>query len=274
MRGLASKGDSPLAYFSDDECETLFTHLNHGTDEEFLSSATTLAQRLVGRMDRRSRPGLLACLRAVDGSDSWAAVLKLEVVAANAAVLRLIESGEMVLAGAKDVLNAPGDLQKGAVVNDPRPGSSVIIGDKLVTQAAYFPAALGITTQQRPKDAVVDVITALAGVDPQIAQAAVKALPDAQSGPVESVLEEVSEAVPSLTPAVREVVVSSLRNRPRPVETVDTSVVVKTRIRAGGVTIILPATDFEDLVDIQERPEGGWRITIIVDDRPMISNRR
>jgi hypothetical protein len=271
---LARKDDAPYAYFFDADCEKLFADLKDGSNADFLSSASQLAQRLVGHMDRRATAGLLLCIRAREESTNWAAAMKLEVVTANAAVLNQLESGEMVLAAAKNVLDAPGKLQKGAVVDDPRSASAVIIGDKLARESAYFPTALGIRTQQRAADAAVDVVRAIQQIDAEAGQEVVRVLPQIQPGPIDRVLTSVGEHIPRITEAVQGDIVSTLRASKRPVEYVDTAVPIRAIVRADGISVIAPASKLDDSVFIEPDPQGGWRIVIHVEDEPQVTIKR
>jgi hypothetical protein len=129
-----------------------------------------------------------------------AAALKLEVVTPNSAVLERLETGEEVLEGATNVLDAPGQLQKGALVDDPRPQSDVIIGDRLAQDALYFPRAFGIRAEQRPVHAAADLVAALDGRVPAVGPRVVQALPQLVPGSTSEVLAALGERVPALTP--------------------------------------------------------------------------
>lgn len=277
IRELQSKtrgNVAPLARFTSEAAHDLFKSLQSGTDEEFLNAAHSLTANLVGEMDGRAATGLFVCVRVVehDGAMS-AAALKLQVVTEHAAKLEQVESGELTLAAVRDVLDAPGDLQKGAVIDDPRAGSDVIIGDRLAQDAAYFPRALGIRTEQRAVDTAANLITAVAAHDQGVARTLITVLPQIPPGPTGEVLEQASARVPELTKDVIADVTATLARLPRPVNRVDTAAPVRTQIIADGVTVNFgPAA--AQRVRVERDQMEGWRVVILSDAEPRIEYRR
>jgi hypothetical protein len=239
----ARGGDSPIASFVDPEASSLFDELRTEAPEKFLAAAQTLTLRLIGCMDRRAAPGLLVCLRLRDGKRRAAAALKLEVVTPHAAVLEALDTGEEVLAAATNVLDAPGDLQKGALVPDPRPLSDVVIGDRLAIDAQYFPTAFGIQTEQRAVDASANLVSVVQAQAPKLVRKVVERLPSATPGPAKDVLAEIGEQVPQLTTDVRRTIVDQLEQLKRPVRTVDTRAPLKQVVSADGITVTGPADE-------------------------------
>jgi hypothetical protein len=142
-------------------------------------------------MDRWMERGLLICVRVVDGKKRSAAVLKLEVVTPNSAVLEKLDTGEEVLEAVTDVLDAPGELQKGALVDDPRPGSDVVVGDKLTKDALYFPRAFGIRTEARARDGTAELVAAVSSRLPSLTARIVEALPRVQETAPAEVVEKI-----------------------------------------------------------------------------------
>jgi hypothetical protein len=270
----ASGGDSPIARFVDADASALFEQLRTGSEKQFLTAARLLTLRLVGAMDRRAAAGLLVCLRVKDGGKTSAAALKLEVVTPHAAVLEALDTGEEVLAAATNVLDAPGDLQKGALVRDPRPQSEVIIGDRLAIDAQYFPAAFGIQTEQRAIDAAANLVSTLHAQAPSVVRDVVQRLPSTAPGAAKDVLKKISQDVPQLTPKVQETVVEQLEQLKRPVRMVDTLAPVQQVISADGVRVIGPAEVMHRKAVVELNPEGGWRIIISAEEEPVITYRR
>jgi hypothetical protein len=270
----ARESDSPIASFVDPEASSLFHQLREGATEKFLAAARTLTLRLIGRMDRRAAPGLLVCLRLRDGKDRSAAALKLEVVTPHAAVLEALDTGEEVLAAATNVLDAPGDLQKGALVPDPRPPSDVVIGDRLAIDAQYFPTAFGIQTEQRAVDATANLVSVVRAQAPKLVRKVVERLPSATPGPAKDVLAEIGEQVPQLTTDVRRTIVEQLEQLKRPVRTVDTRAPLKQVVSADGITVTGPADAMHRKTRVQRNPEGGWRITVNVEEQPSTTYKR
>ena len=114
-----------------------------------------------------------------------AAALKLQVMQPHAANLRQLDTGEIELSAVTDVMDAPGQLQKGALVDDPRAGSEVVMGDQLALEAQYFPRAFGINIEQRAPQAAVDLLAAIDhALGSTVGAAARDALPTIQSGAV------------------------------------------------------------------------------------------
>jgi hypothetical protein len=81
--------------------------------------------------DRRTSPGLLVCLPAHDNDDRYGGLLKLQVVAPNAAVLGELASGKVKLSAVRDLLDKPGDLQKGAICTSWLADDRILVGDQL-----------------------------------------------------------------------------------------------------------------------------------------------
>lgn len=277
MRALlasAEQGDAPVATFFDPASMALFESVRTGDETAFLDAAGQLAYRLVGEMDRRTGPGLLVCLQVAEGDELSGAALKLEVVAPNSAVLEALDTGEEILSGATNVLDAPGKLQKGALVQDPRAASDVVIGDKLHKDAAYFPRAFGIRPEQRAADTAADLISVIGAVAPGAARQAAQALPDIPSGQAETVVDALAEEVEALDEAARAAVLARLSASTRPVRNIDTTGTVREFLTADGVTVSGTAGAMR-AVNYERDPEGdGWVITVRVRNEPRRTFKR
>lgn len=274
MRELAANEDSPLSTFFDADAKKLFETLRTGTEDEFLTAAHSLCLRLIAEMDGRMEPGLLVCLQIDEDGALSAGALKLEVVAPNSAILEKLDSGEEVLTAVTDVMDAPGELQKGALVDDPRAGSDVIVGDRLPENSLYFPRGLGIRTEQKAIDAAADLILAIEKAHgTAVATKAVTALPKVQEARVDSVLKDLQSSVPELDNPALEAIKAKLDARPRPVGRVATNTPLKQVIRASGVTIHAPINSVVK-VSSNTNPTGGWRIIIDVPDEPKTEIKR
>ena len=274
MRSLADKDDSPQSRFVEDEAKTLFESLRTGSDDAFLPAAHALTLRLIAEMDGRMDPGLLVCVQVDDGGTMSAGAFKLEVVAPNSAILDKLDSGEEVLSAVTNVMDSPGELQKGALVEGPRAGSDVIVGDRLPENSLYFPRGLGIRTEQKALDAAADLIVAIEEAHGRdAATAAMAALPAISSAHVDKVLGDLSGSVPELDEQAQSAIKAALDARPRPVGRIATSASLKRVIRASGVTVNLPVNGAADAM-IEQRPNGGWRIVIDVPDEPTTEIRR
>lgn len=101
VQGLIDKaveGSAANATFYDAGRQQLLEALQLGSDAEFLAAADVLAARLTDEMGHVGNPasGLLVCTTLEDGlpgASKLAAVLKLEVVSDQGAVLRRLDSG-------------------------------------------------------------------------------------------------------------------------------------------------------------------------------------
>ncbi len=263
LRRHADNGSWPPAEFVDPMCEHMFEELRVGSEERFLSAASTVVQRLIGRMRGNTSPGLLVCVQADENPEPSAVVLKLQVGPDYAGVLQRLETGEEELGAVRNVLDPPGKLQKGALFIDRRPDSQVIIGDKLADTARYFPDALGIRQVQKAKPATLELVRAVASVDAAAVPALQQKLRDmAETSdiplePVERVLEEL-ELPSTQADEVRGI----LENQPRPVRTVDVRRPVSLTIEADNITVSGPAEDIDDKVEIAPQPDGSWHIIV------------
>lgn len=270
LRKYASGKSSCPATFVEADGETLFETLRTGSKDDFLDAAHKLTMRLIGVMDGRTRHGLLVCLQLKDGNTMSAAVLKLQVVQEHAAALEKIDEGEELLSAVMNVMDAPGQLQKGALVNDPRPDSDVLMGDVASTEAQYFPRAFGISIEQRPDHGAVDTLEVIREIHGDAVQATARAaMPNLSSGTISEVLDALGQAVPALADvATRQVIQERLADRPRPVRSVDTSAPLTEVVRASGVTIKAPVTGEDRISWEQDTNLGGWLITVRVDEEP------
>lgn len=266
LREMTSKRKTPPGKFTDPEAERLFRDLFTGPDADFLAAADSLTKRLIGKMDGRAAKGLLICLRAHDDQERYGGVLKLQVVAPNAAVLEELTSGEVKLSAVRDLLDKPGDLQKGALSTSWLAGDRIMVGDQLGQDAAYFPEAFAIKIYARPTSAVADLFAALDEVAPKLAAPVATALPAVSSGDATTVLAALGEKVPELTPGIQATVVDALENQTRPVAHIDTSRAASETIRAGEIKITGPISQMRQYVRIEEKgsaPDSeGWTILI------------
>lgn len=266
LHELAARDVAPTAIFSNVDARHEFFLLRTGNDGEFLRAAENLTHMLIDAMDRRMEAGLLVCVQIQHGDQHLSAgAFKLEVVTPNSAVLERLDSGDEVLAAVTNVMDAPGELQKGALVDDPRGHSEAVISDRLSREAQYFPKAFGIRIEQRPRDAAVDLLREVqrtVGQEPALRAA--QELPRLPAGTLGDVLDRLGEVVPEVQER-KGSIEGALRNEERPVRRIDTERPLRRVIRAGEVTIhASPRTN----ISVDERPSGGWRITVDVDVEP------
>ncbi len=279
-QGLIEKaidGSAANATFYEAGREQLIEDLRSGSDAEFLTAADLLAARLTDEMSHVGNPasGLLVCTTLEDGApeaSKFAAVLKLEVVSDQGAVLRRLDSGEETLAAVTNVLDRPGDLQKGLVFPDSRPPSNAVVGDKAAQQEArYFLRSVGITLEARPNASAAALVAAVGKYTNRgTAQQVITALPSASAGSPREVLQEIRGKGVSIPDAAVAAIADELANADRPVPRVDVTAAVKGKVRAGGLTITGSASDIE-AVTWDSDPAGGWITTIRTDTEPTVT---
>jgi hypothetical protein len=271
---LGEEDRSPVAGFAEADVAGEFERLRTGTRQEFLAASAVLVRRLIAQMDGRSAPGLLLCLRVSTGAELSAAALKLQVVTPNAAVLQRLDSGEEVLSSASNVLDAPGHLQKGALVLGPgRSRRDLIVTDNSSQDALYFPRAFGIRVEQRAIDGAVDMVNALRGrVSDEALTRVARAMPTLPAGDARSVLNSAAQTEPELTDAVRSEAVEALSARRRPVNQVQTDASLTQVLTADGITIS-GSVEAMRAVRWSQRDDGRWEIVAEVSEQPRIRFR-
>jgi hypothetical protein len=200
VRAKADSGSSPLAVFTSAAARSDFLQLRNGDQSHFLATATQLTDQLIARMDHRAATGVFVCLQGEVGGVTFGAALKLQVMTEHAARLANLTAGDWSLEAVADVLDAPGLLQKGALMPDGRAHSEVVIGDRLQRDALYFTSALGIRTWERSSNSAPRLIAALKRHDVATAAAVGAILPSLTSGSTEEVLTEAATQVDALTP--------------------------------------------------------------------------
>jgi hypothetical protein len=265
---LGAQGDTAPAHFIEDGLADLFADLESGTDEGFLNAASTLTSRVHERMDGRTSPGLLLCATMEHAGTRHATVLKLRVVAEQGAVLARLDSGEEVLSAVTDVLERPGELQKGVVTPDARVSSEAILTDKLGVTSLYFPEALGLRQEQKGDAALASLLTAIASHNPAAAESAAEHMPQVTSQTIVGVLTELGNHIPALTAEVQQQVVEQLSNQPRPVLSIDSQRPVRGVVTAGTLKITGPFASVRN-IDWSRDPESDdWIITVRADAPP------
>ncbi|WP_194894608.1 hypothetical protein [Catenulispora pinisilvae] len=265
----ANKDDAmPPGRFNDPEVRDLFQLLYQGSDDDFPGATLQLAERLIAVMNGRTREGLLLALRADGDAGRVAGLLKLQVVAEHGAVLERLDSGELQLSAVTDMLEKPGDLQKGALVTRSLPPDEVYCADRLVTAAHYFPEAFGIRLFAKPSAATKTFFEVAHRVAPeQMAEIAAR-WPALESGYTRDVIGRLAAEVPDLTQEMQEEMIERLADSPRSVVRLDTGRRVKETYKIGGITLSGPIEEMVGGVHVQERPEGGWTITLNSSDEP------
>ena len=273
LDALARSRDSSAGRFTEDGAKALFRDLSAGSEAQFLAAAGALTKRLIAEMNGRTAAGLLVALRARSDSELIAGVLKLEVVAEHAAVLEELDSGDLKLSAATNMMDKPGDLKKGALTRSTLKDHEVMVGDRLTYEAAYFPRAFGIRIYARPSEATRELFKAIGEVAPELVGPVARHLSEQSPGEVGDVLRALADRVPGLTEEVRLHVVDQLAELPRPVGRVDTQGKYRQVLNVGAIQISGPVADMEHLISVDQTGDGRWQVTIEADDRPETSYR-
>ena len=268
---MARKPDAtPPGRFIRPEAATLFRDLHTGTDQEFTDSAAKLTSLLIGRMNGTTAEGLLICLRAETGAAGRVAgALKLHVDAPNGAVLEALDSGEVVLAAVKDMMEKPGDLQKAALVASSFPDGQVLCGDRLTHAARYFPRAFDIQIFSRPSEAVRAFFDAVAAHAAPLLTQVAEAWATLQPGPPRQVLTELGGKIPDLTPQIQADIAEMLENAPRPAARLETTRRVTEAYRVGDITVSGPIDAMRQDVRVTEQMGIGWQIIVEAKEKPL-----
>jgi hypothetical protein len=261
------RGTIPPARFRRPAALTRFDQLRSGSQAQFLAAAQDLTSNLHTAMHPRSKPGFFVALRDRNGEgDRRAAVLKLDVHDERAAVVRQVGS-DLELEAIKDLLDVPGELQKGAVHPDPRRDSDVVVGDKAIERTAeYFLLALEVQQISPPGKGPSVLIRVVNKLAPDRVQKVAEIISGYQAPVTPKQLFDDHPDV--LTGEQLAAVLKGLEDEPRPVRTMN-SVEGPPRsiVRAGSLSITGPATDVDRLVN-WERSGGEWVIEIHVSEQP------
>jgi hypothetical protein len=213
-------------------------------------------------MDNRARRGFFVTLRLA--SPRGGAALKLDVHDAAAAALRTNPRGDPTLEAIQDLLDLPGQLQKGAVAPDSRSDSDVIVGDKLTVTSQYFLEALDVQQHVAAGPATADLLTVIQSVVPTKAGAAAAAIERETRTSVREFLNRQA----NLTEEERQNILASATVRTRPIDLIDpTSYALREEISADGITVRGRSEVIRERVRIVQRP-GGFRIEIDVSESP------
>jgi hypothetical protein len=267
LRTMTTKNGTSPGSFTDPEARRLFRDLYSGPDSHFLAATDYLTKRLIDKMDARTASGLLVCLRAHDDQEQYGGVLKLQVVAPHAAVLEELASGQVRLSAVRDLLDKPGDLQKGALSTSWLAENRIMIGDQLGQDAAYFPKAFDILAYARPAAAASELLAAIETVSPELVAPVAAALPSVPSDATETVLAALGQKVLELTPGIQADVADILTRQARPVANIDTTRVTKETITAGDIKITGPVSQMRRYVQVGQDEgaltPGQWTITVI-----------
>lgn len=261
----ASSNSTPPAKFLNRAAERRFQALATGTQTQFLATAQELAQRLQSEMDGRTKRGFFVALRRTVDKEAHACVMKLDVSDKAAASLQR-RAGLPDLAAVKDLLDVPGQLQKGAVTPDPRATSDVIVGERFADTSQYFLRALEIVQFYSERDSISELIAAVSRVSPDRVGAVLEQIDRSEPATAEDFFDRNPNLLEQSQVAD---VVGRLRQLKRPLQPLDARhVPIRRTIAADGITITGRPQDLASKVQIERTPDG-WRITINVTHQPV-----
>lgn len=268
--GRRDDGRSPPSTFNSTDVRARLDLLHTGTDTEFLEAAQLLAARLQKEMDGRTKRGFFVALTRETEGVTQTAVLKLDVLGKYGAAIGTDTAGEPDLEAFKDLLDIPGELQKGAVFPDTRADSDLTVGDKLPETSLYFLRALDVQQVSAPGPATGSLLKAVRDVAPNRVLAVSKALEQETRTTPEDFFQRHPDLV---TQEQSGQVLDRLRQQKRPVREIDPSArPLIGSYSADGLTIRGPLAYLRDKVTITQRP-GGWRIQIDVTEQPRLDPR-
>jgi hypothetical protein len=189
LREAAAEEDALLSRFHQGSgVPALMQSLRTVSDQEFIEISGGLATRLHESMKQSTKPGpgVLAIIASGEGGNTptISSVLKLDAIPELAKYL--LEAGQVKLSVVRDLLPAPGDLQKGISMPDGRGTSDAIVIDRNQSAARYFFNAYELQVSHTPGESEKALSDAIVKGVPRGQRAeAMKFVADL-SGPAES----------------------------------------------------------------------------------------
>jgi hypothetical protein len=266
LRKKATEEDASLSRFHQGSgIPGLIGRLLHADEPELVTLSASLARRLQGSMDQSNRadPGVLAVI--VTGEDQkpdMASILKLDAIS-EAASFKFVK-GHVRLSVLRDLLPAPGHLQKGISWPDPRAGSDTIVIDRNQTTAHYFFNAFELEISSTPREAERALSEAIIRNVPVSKRAAVMRYAGSLSGPADQVATQVHERYPEVSTDYKELgAQGALGGFIRPNKVAGHM----TRFRGDGINVEVPH-DRLDRIRGPRRAGAGWELTIQFSTQP------
>lgn len=239
----------------------MLSKLLTASEEEFVAISADLGARLQASMDQSTTPspGVLAIIvSGPQGSaPAWVSVLKLDAISEAASFE--FDQGQVTLRVLRDLLPAPGQLQKGISWPDPRRTvSDAIVIDRNQSVGQYFFNAYEL--QVSPTPAVSERVLAEAIVQGVDRGERVQAMQFAASlgGRADEVAAQVKQRYPSVHIDRNELGADGALGgyiRPKKVAA------HLTRFRGDGIVVTVPYERL-DRITGPEQAAGGWQMTI------------
>ena len=219
------------------------------------------------RIWTHGRAGFFVAATFTDGTNSQAMVLKLD--ASSKKLAAMSGSGaNRVLKSVEDLLDMPGDLQKGAVFPDPRSHSEVCVADKNRESALYYLTAIEVGQHELPTKGIKALLSVISDVSPAHVEPVITALESVTNRtPAAEVLKQV---MPPISPQSQADINGRLAALRRPVADVDpTGYATQGVVDIDGIVIRGPAARIRDDVSWQKDPNGsGYVISVRVAHLP------
>jgi hypothetical protein len=236
-------------------------------EKEFTDLSAALATRLQASMDQSTTPspGVLAIIASgPDGATpQWASVLKLDAISEAASFE--FDRGQVTLNVLRDLLPAPGQLQKGISWPDPRrTASDAIVIDRNHSLGQYFFNAYELQVSPPPsvsERALGEAIVQGVGRDER---AEAMRFAASLSGRADEVAAEVKRRYPSVQIDRGDLGSGGALGgyiRPRKVAA------HLTRFRGDGIVVTVPHERL-DRISGPEQAAGGWQMTITFASQP------
>lgn len=271
LRARDSGSGAVTARFRVASTKSLFVSALTCTDDQFVGLATVWTQTLAAQMKQSAR-AKEDCVVALIGSGSSTSsgaehitYLKLDAQL-EAARLELLEGGGAVrLEVFKDLLPAPGDLQKGASWPDTRAAhSDVIFHDTNQGNAAlYFANALGLAVSSKSLETEKDLVSNIVEQLGPVEAATVIAVVSPDGGRADEIVATIRASYPSFEPSARSLGVDGIPAgivRPRQLEA------MKHQFIADGIELKVPVNR---LGQVQTTVEGDGYVTTVRTSTPL-----
>ncbi|HEU5001170.1 MAG TPA: nucleoid-associated protein [Actinomycetota bacterium] len=266
LRSAAQDENNLLSRFQPDSAiPALLEELLAAEDTRFIAICGALAGRLQASMDQSTNPypGVLAIVTMGEGDNAESvSILKLDAVT-EAARMR-IARGQVKLSVFRDLLPAPGNLQKGISWPDPRASDAIVI-DRNPSAARYFFNPYDLLVSRLPREAERALAAAIIRDVPRRQRAAAMEFSSSLSGPAQEVATQVVARYPNVRiddPALGGGTAPGGNIRQGKVGT------HKVRFRADDITVTLPTSRF-DRITGPRRVGDHWEITIRFNDQPI-----
>jgi hypothetical protein len=267
LREVTAAEDALLSRFQHGSAiPKLLDDLRGADEKQFVDTSAGLATRLHDSMEQSTKPapGVLAIIiSGPDGKDpDVTSILKLDAIPELARYL--VKAGQVRLNIVRDLLPAPGDLQKGISVPDERGTSEAIVIDRNPSAARYFFNAYELQVSSSPRESEKALSEAIVEGLPRTKRAEAMKFVAALSGPADEIAKQVKDRYPSVEINRKELGGNGgLGGRIRQNKVAAHML----RYRGDGITVIVPYERL-DRVTGPQQVAGGWEMRIRFSARP------